>query len=88
VLLLLGFVKDMSTRTNEKIKTDIETAKNITRQDVYEVLQNTPGETIAIKTPGVQVFLDSLPTQIKNEIKANGKTAEENILADLISYPL
>ena len=75
-------------RENAKIKTDIETAGKIGRQDIYEILHNATGATLAEKTSGVETFLDALPAEIKNKVSKSGKTVKENILADLGSYPL
>jgi len=75
-------------RDNATIKTDIETAKKITRKDIYEVLQNSVGKTIEDKTPDVETFVDSLSDEIKNKVGLNGKTAKESILTDLSSYPI
>ena len=75
-------------RENVKIKTDIKATGKIGRQDIYEILHNATGATLAEKTSGVETFLDALPAEIKNKVNKSGKTIKEKILADLGSYPL
>jgi len=78
----------MATRTNEEIKADIETAGKIGRQDVYEILQNSIGQSLEEKKTGVESFIETLSAGIKNKVGKNGKTFKENVLDDLGSYPI
>ena len=70
-----------------EIKTTIEREAEITRQDVYDVLKNVPGDKLEDKKPGVREFLESLPSNIKNKVKIGKKKAIDKIMEDLESYP-
>lgn len=75
-------------RSPAKIASDISTDKEINRQDVYEVLKNTPGKTNFEKREAVASFLRTLPTGIINKKDTQGAKKIDKILDDLNSYPL
>lgn len=78
----------MSTlRDKDKIKTDIEASEEVTRQDIYELLVHEKDKNDKDKEKEVEKFLDTLPTEIKDEEK-DGKTVKDKILDDLHSYPI
>lgn len=77
----------MVRRTNDEISIDIGKSGIITRQDIYEVIKNTPGKNLAEKIPGIEAFIESLPEEIREKVAGNGKTTKVNILSDLSSYP-
>ena len=80
---MAGVIRDLN-----KIKSNITTNKGISRQDVYEILQNVIGKDASEKKEGVSAFLQTLPTETIKEKDIQGKTTLEKILVDLGSYPI
>ena len=73
-------------RDVSKIKSDIEERGVVTRLDIFEVLENSKGQTSEQKTLDVETFLESLPQEIKEKVGKDGKVVKESILADIGSY--
>jgi len=73
-------------RDVSKIKSDIEERGVVTRLDIFEVLENSKGQTSEQKTLDVETFLESLPQGIKEKVGKDGKVVKESILADIGSY--
>lgn len=74
-------------RDKTKIKTDIEAAGVITRNDVWDVFQHSKDKDKKDKKKDIEDFIDTLPTEIKDKKEGN-KTVKEKILDDLDSYPI
>jgi hypothetical protein len=73
-------------RSLAQIKSDIESAGKVTRQDVYEILQNFSGKTKEEKINDIRSFVETLPDAIKNKKGSNSKNLADSIIDDMDSY--